>query len=77
VKVRRINLVLPARLRHSAHGDAREIAAAVAQALSRQGAVSGPLRIEVAGAGRPARHMTHDIAAAMHRAAGACTKREA
>jgi hypothetical protein len=68
---------MPARLRQRAHGDAREIAAAVALALSRQGTVSGPLRIEVAGAGRPARHMTHDIAAATHRAVGASAKREA
>ncbi len=77
MRIRRIKLVLPPTMRQGAARDAREIVAAVAQALSKHGGTFGPLRIETSGAGRPATHIAHDAAAATHRAAGASAKRGA
>jgi hypothetical protein len=76
VRIRRIRLVLPPRMRHDADGEARHIADTVARALANCPGAPGPLRIEVNGGGRPARHMTHDIASAATRAVRAAARRE-
>jgi hypothetical protein len=75
VRIRRIRLVLPPRMRHGADGEARHIAETVAQALAANPSASGPLRIEIQGGGRPARHMAHDLAAATY-AVRAAARRE-
>ncbi len=49
VRIRRIRLVLPARMKASAVHDARAIAEAAGEALSQGGA--GPARVEVPGRG--------------------------
>ena len=49
MKIRRIRLVLPARMKGHAAADARQIAEAVGEALANRGAVSGPLVIPGAG----------------------------
>lgn len=49
MKIRRIRLVLPARMKGRAAADARQIAEAVGAALASGGAVSGPLVIPGAG----------------------------
>ena len=76
MRIRRIRLVLPPRMRHGADGEARHIAETVAQALAENPSASGPLRIEVQGGGRPARHMAHDLAGAATRAVRASARRE-
>ena len=76
MRIRRIRLVLPQRMRNGADGDARHIAETVAQALAGHGSAHGPLRIEIPGGGRPARHMAHDIAGAATRAVRAGVQRE-
>lgn len=76
MRIRRIRLVLPPRMRHGADGEARHIAETVAQALAGDGSAHGPLRIEIQGGGRPARHMANDIAGAATRAVRAAARRE-
>ena len=76
MKIRRIRLVLPPRMRHSAGADARTIADAVAGTLAKGGSVDGPLRVEVAGAGRPANHLRAGLAHAVNRALGARPRRD-
>ena len=76
MRIRRIRLALPPRMRHGADGEARHIAETVAQALVGHGGAHGPLRIEVQGGGRPARHMANDIAGAATRAVRASARRE-
>ena len=76
MRIRRIRLVLPARMRPVADAEARHIAGTVAQALAGHGSVHGPLRIEVPGGGRPARHLAHDIAGAATRAVRTAARRE-
>lgn len=49
VRIRRVRLVLPARMKATAVHDARAIAEAAAEALARGGA--GPARVEVPGRG--------------------------
>lgn len=76
MRIRRIRLVLPPRMRHGADGEARHVAETVAQALAGHGGVHRPLRIDIQGGGRPARHMANDIAGGLTRAAGAAARRE-
>ena len=76
MRIRRIRLVLPPRMRHGADGEARHIAETVAQALAWNGSTHGPPRIEIQGGGRPARHMANDIAGAATRAARGAARRE-
>jgi hypothetical protein len=76
VRIRRIRLVLPPRMRHGADGEARHMAETVAQALAGHRSAHGPLRIEIQGGGRPARHMANDIAGAATRAVRAAARRE-
>ncbi|MCC0029723.1 MAG: hypothetical protein H6891_05415 [Brucellaceae bacterium] len=71
MKIRRIRLVLPPRMRGSAQGDARAIADTLASALAMHGDVHGPLRVEVPGAGRPPAHLRADLTNAVNSAAGA------
>ncbi|MCB4768048.1 hypothetical protein LGR54_05485 [Ancylobacter sp. Lp-2] len=73
MRIRRIRLVLPSRMRGAADGDARQIAETVARALLREGATAGTLRIEVNGAGRSAGHMAADLAGVASRAARSAT----
>lgn len=62
MRIRRIRLVLPARLRPCAARDGRAIAEAAAEALARGGrAPVGPLRIE--GAGRTGTALAMETAA--------------
>jgi hypothetical protein len=77
VRIRRISLVLPPRMREGADGEARHIAETVAQALAEHRTPHGPLRVEIQGGGRPARHMANDIAGATTRAVSAAARREA
>jgi hypothetical protein len=63
-------------MRHGVDGEARHIAETVAQALAAHGGAHGPLRIEIQGGGRPARHMANDIAGAAARGARATARRE-
>ena len=76
MRIRRIRLVLPPRMRNGADGEARHIAETVAQALAGHGNPHGPLRIEVQGGGRPAQHMANDIAGAATHAVRAGARRE-
>jgi hypothetical protein len=76
VRIRRIRVVLPPRLRQGAAGEARHIAETVARAVASQPGALGPLRIEVQGGGRPVRHLAHDLAGAATRAVGAAARRE-
>ena len=76
MRIRRIRLVLPPRMRHGADGEARHIAETVAQALAAHGGAHGPLRIEIQGGSRPARHMANDIAGAATRAVRTAARRE-
>jgi nucleoside-diphosphate-sugar epimerase len=76
VRIRRIRLVLPPRMRHGATGEARHIAETVAQVLADNPSASGPLRIEIRGDGRPARHMVHDLAGAATYAVRGAARRE-
>jgi hypothetical protein len=76
VRIRRIRLVLPSRMRHGADREARHIAETVAQALAGHGSAHGPLRIEIQGGGRPAPHMANDIAGGAARAVRATARRE-
>lgn len=76
MRIRRIRLVLPPRMRHGADGEARHMAETVAQALAGDGSAHGPLRIEIQGGGRPARHMANDIAGAATRAVRDAARRE-
>lgn len=71
IRIRRLRLVLPARLRATAAADARRIAEAVAQAVhqsgrqasaGRTGAVELPA-IHLQGAGRPAAVLANEAAA--------------
>lgn len=64
-------LVLPARMKPMAAGEARQIAETVARALHRQGTASPHLSIRVDGLGRPATHLQHDLAAQTARAVAA------
>lgn len=75
MRIRRIRLVLPPRLRHGADGEARRIADAVAGALSKESGAVGSLRVEIHGGGRTGNHMAHDIAGATTRAARAVGRR--
>jgi len=76
MRIRRIRLLLPARMRGDGDGEARRIAETVAQALAAQPETHGPLRIEIQGGGRSARHMAHDIAGATTRAVRSAARRE-
>ena len=76
MRIRRIRLVLPPRMRHGADGDARHIAETVAQALAGHGGAPGALRIDIQGGGRQVRHMANDIAGGATRAASAAARRE-
>ena len=76
MRIRRIRLMLPPRMRQGADGEARHIAETVAQALAGHGSAHGPLRIEIQGGGRSARHMANDIAGAATRAVRAVARRE-
>lgn len=46
MKIRRITLALPARMKNTAHHDARAIAEAVARALHDNGGQSGPITLQ-------------------------------
>jgi hypothetical protein len=63
-------------MRNGADGEARHIAETVAQALAGHGSPHGPLRIEIQGGGRPARHMANDIAGTATHAVRAGARRE-
>ena len=70
MRIARARLVLPARMKASAAADARQIAEAVAEALSSHAGPPARISIELPGNGRPARHMRFDLAGAAGRAAG-------
>ncbi len=69
MRIRRIRIALPPRMKGTAAADARLIAETIATALHGSSAGGAPLRIAVDGAGRPARHLTHDLVGAAGRAA--------
>lgn len=73
MRIKRIRLVLPPRLRNSASGDARAIADTLANALAENGGAgaNGPLRIEVPGAGRSPAHLRADLTRAVNSAISA------
>jgi hypothetical protein len=76
MRILRARLVLPARMKHAAALDARQVADAVAQALATHGSVpGGRIAIEIQGQGRPVRHMTADLASATSRAVQAGRRR--
>lgn len=65
MRLRRLTLTLPARMRHSAPQDARRIAEAVAQSLHAQtGTPPSQIRLELQGQHKPATHLSHDVARA-------------
>ncbi len=61
MRIRRIRLVLPARMKPRAGADARLIAEAAAEALANGGAVNGPLIVP--GAGRTGAALATEISA--------------
>ena len=76
MRILRARLVLPARMKGSAAPDARQIADAVAQALTAQGTIpDGRIAVEIQGNGRPVRHMAPDLTAATTRAVQAGRRR--
>lgn len=65
MRVRRLTLVLPARMKHTAHHDARAIAEALGRALHDNGGQSGPVRLP--GHGHNATVLATRVAAALPR----------
>jgi len=61
MRIRRIRLVLPARMKPRAGAEARLIAEAAAEALSNGGAVNGPLIVQ--GAGRSGATLATEVSA--------------
>ena len=68
MRIRRIRLALPAHMKTTATADARVIAEAIAGALG-SGDAPARLSLTVDGHGRPARHLTHDVALSARQAA--------
>ena len=75
MRIRRITLTMPPRLKTTANADARQIAETVAEAISAHGEASNRLSIEIPGNGRPARHMGFDLTSATNRALTASRRR--
>lgn len=71
MNIKHMRLVLPSRLKKTVQADARMIAAATVRALKVEGAVEGPVNIQVQGHGRPAKFIAQDVA----RAAASQTRR--
>lgn len=59
--IRRMRLVLPARMASSVQVDARMIAAAAARALHGTTQARGPITVQVQGQGRPARFISQSV----------------
>lgn len=61
MNIKRMRLVLPARMRSSAQVDARLIAEAAGRALHGHDGLKGTVRVEVRGQGGPARFVARDV----------------
>jgi hypothetical protein len=69
MRIRRVHLVLPARMKAAAGPEARRIAETVALELWGHGpAAPSRLTLQVDGRGRSSRHLRHDLAAEAGRA---------
>jgi hypothetical protein len=62
VKITRMRLFLPPRMKAEAQLNGRTIAEAAARAIAAQDGAKGPLTIRVDGHGRPARLVANDVA---------------
>jgi hypothetical protein len=67
MRIKRVRLVLPARMRHSAHLDARLIATSAARALQASNARIDNVSTIVDGQGQPANSIARDVARATRR----------
>lgn len=65
MKIKRMRLVLPARMSTTAQLDAREIAKAAAKALQGDKGAASPLRVQVQGQGQPATLLAQSVYRAM------------
>ncbi len=65
MRIRRMRLILPARMRDTAQLDAREIAKAAAHTLESTGVAKGQVHIRVEGHGRPAAFIAADVKRAL------------
>ena len=71
MRIRRIRLVLPPRLRATARADAHRIAVAAAEALGAHAASAAAAPVTVAAAGRPAAALAREVAGRLGTSAGA------
>lgn len=61
MKIKRMRLVLPARLSSTAQVDARMIATAAAQALQGTTDINGPVTVQVQTQGQPAKAISQSV----------------
>jgi hypothetical protein len=67
MKIKRMRLLLPARMSRTANMDARVIAEAAARSLAGIRGIQGPIRVEVQGHGRSSTHISQQVSRQIRR----------